>query len=380
MKNQSIFYLVLFALLPFWSTIQAQNADAEWVYFGAYTRKEGHVDGKGRGIYSAQRSGKYALGPLMLADSQAVNPSFLTLSADGRFLYAVEETGPGADSSGHLMAFAVENGRLRLLNRQSVRDHAPCYVRVDRENRFAFTANYAGSITLFPIVADGSLLPASDVQRPEGAGPTPRQTSSHPHSVVLSPDERFVYAPDLGTDKIWIFRVDAERLKLLPAATGFTAIAAGAGPRHMAFHPRLPYAYVVNELNNTVTALRWNGQTGALDTLQSFYTLPSGFSGSSFTADIHLTPDGKFLYVSNRGHDSIAGFKLDPKTGLLAFFGTYPTGGNFPRGFGISPDGKLLLAGNQNTSNLRAFRITRSGELRRLWDRAAPTPVCIRFR
>ncbi len=256
---------------------------------------------------------------------------------------------------------------------------APCYVEVDPSRRFVLTANYAGGVTFFPIAADGSLLPASDAQRPQGSGPTERQTASHPHSVKLSPDSRFAYIADLGADKIWIFKVDVKGGRLVPAETPAVTLAPGAGPRHLALSPKAPYGYVVNELNNTVTVLRRDVRSGRLDTLESIGTLPKGFSGFNYTADIHLTPDGRWLYASNRGHNSIAAFAVSPKDGLLTLIGIVPCRGEVPRGFAISPEGNLLLVGNQNSDKLTAFRIGEKGELSFIWEKKTPTPVCLRF-
>ena len=354
-------------------------ADGSSVYLGTYTRKEGHVDGKGKGIYMARRIGADSLGEIVLVGEGVVNPSFIALSEDGKFLYAVEETGPGVDTSGHLQAFAVEEGRLRPINRQSAKGFAPCYVAVDPSRRFVLTANYAGGVTFFPIAPDGSLRPASDVQWPEGSGPTERQTASHPHSVKLSPDGRFAYVADLGADKIWIFKVDIKGNRLISAETPAISLAPGAGPRHLALHPKAPFAYVVNELNNTVTVLRRDVQSGRLDTLASVTTLPEGFSGFNYTADIHLTPDGHRLYASNRGHNSLASFAVGPDDGLLTPIGIFSCRGEIPRGFSISPEGKLLLVGNQNSDNLVAFRIGEKGDLAFLWEKKTPTPVCVQF-
>ena len=385
MKKQKILYLgsIAGALLICFScgkpTGPKEAGASGSVFIGTYTRKEGHVDGKGRGVYMAQRIGADSLGEIALVGEGLANPSFIALSADGKFLYAVEETGPEVDTSGHLQAFAVEEGRLRPINRQAVRGFAPCYVEVDPSRRFVLTANYAGGVTFFPIAPDGSLLPASDVQHPQGSGPTERQLSSHPHSVKLSPDSRFAYVADLGADKIWIFEVDMKSNRLLPAETPAVALASGAGPRHLALSLVAPYAYVVNELNNTVTVMLRDLQSGTLDTLESMSTLPEGFSGFNYTADIHLSPEGRWLYVSNRGHNSIAAFAVSRDDGLLTPNGIFPCRGEVPRGFAISPEGNLLLVSNQNSDNLTAFRIGEKGELRFLWEKKTPTPVCIRF-
>ena len=349
-------------------------------FVGAYTDQIGLSGQQAKGItrLMLDSSGADRLPPR--SDSGLVNPSFLTLSADRRFLYAVEETGPdGPDSSGHLRAYAVEAGGLRLLNRQSTHGFAPCHVQTDRANRFAFVANYGGGVAMFPIGPDGSLAMASDVQRPAGKGPHPRQEGPHPHAAFLTPDERFLYVPDLGADRIYIYQIDTVAGRLIPADPAFCALRPGTGPRHLAFHPNLPFVYVIHELDNTITQLRRDAENGQLSVLSSLSTLPEGTEEASFCADIHLTPDGRYLYGSNRGHDSLVGFRIDPATGQLTLLGHTPVRGSFPRNFAIHPDGKWLLVANQKSDNIVAFRIQEDGVLAFQWERSSPVPVCIQF-
>lgn len=349
-------------------------------FVGAYTDQTGPSGQRAKGITRLvlDSSGTALLPPH--TDSGLVNPSFLTLSADRRFLYAVEETGPdGPDSTGHLRAYAVEANGLRLLNRQSTHGFAPCHVQTDRANRFAFVANYGGGVALFPIGPDGSLAMASDVQRPAGKGPHPRQDTPHPHAAFLAPDERFLYVPDLGADRIYIYQIDTVAGRLLPAEPAFCALPPGAGPRHLVFHPTLPFVYVINELDNTITQLQRDAENGHLSVLASTPTLPEGAKEASFCADIHLTPDGRYLYGSNRGHDSLVGFRIDPQTGQLSLIGHTPVRGSFPRNFAIHPDGKWLLVANQKSDNIVAYRIQDDGTLSFQWEKSSPSPVCIQF-
>lgn len=358
---------------------QQGEKDTASVWIGTYTRKEGHVDGRGLGIYRFERDTAAHILVTPVNEAKLVNPSFLTLSADRKFLYAVEETGPGVDSTGHVVAYAIENGHLRQLNRQSVRGFAPCYVSTDKKGRAVFVANYGGGIAMFPVGPDGSLALASDVQRPAGKGIHPRQDASHPHCAVLSPDEQYLYVADLGVNVIHIYKVDFVAGKLMPAAPAAVALAPAAGPRHLTFHPKLPRAYVINELNSTITTFAWNAASGRLDTLQTVSTLPSDSNTDNYCADIHLTPDGRFLYGTNRGHNSVVGFNVDAKTGLLSLIGHVSSRGDFPRNFAIDPEGKHLFVANQNSDNIVIYSIQDNGNLLYKEHFHALTPVCIQF-
>lgn len=380
--RHSVFVLCLLAGLSGCATSKEpkNTAPAFNFYTGSYTLNPGQTGNKGQGIVHFRLDTLGGVNAQTVLDASIRNPSFLTLSADGRFLYAVEETGPGTDTTGHLAAYEVGKTGLRLLNRQSTLGFAPCYVTTDRANEWAFIANYSGGIAMFPIEKNGGLLPATDAHYAQVSGLHPRQEASHPHAAVLSPDESFLYVPDLGADRIWIFRVDRAAKKLVPGSPAFYPLTPASGPRHLCFHPTLPAAYVVHELNNTITPLAWDRASGALTLLQApVSTLPSGFSGTSYCADIHCTPNGRYLYASNRGHDSLAGFAIDPVSGKLTPLGHYPTRGKFPRNFAIAPGGDWVVVANQHTDNLTAFRIAAGGELDFRWELAAPVTVCIQF-
>ncbi len=357
-----------------------QKATTLTTLVGTYTRKEGHVDGKGAGIYVFSQDSTSGSLDAVLTEGDIVNPSYLVPSKNGKFLYAVEEIGPDVDTVGHVVAYAWDGKALKKINRQSSHAFAPCHVSTDSQGRFVFVANYVGgTIAMLPIDRNGGLKPASEVIKYNGKGIHVRQDASHPHSVNLSPDERYLYVPDLGTDQINIYQIDYQNGKLIPANPAFIKMSPGAGPRHFTFHPMQPFAYVINELNNTVTAMRWNQATGALDTLQTLSNLPADFEGENTGSDIHITPNGQFLYLANRGHHSIAGFKIDVENGRLSPLGHMSTQGEVPRNFAIAPDGRFLYAANQNSDNILIFSINADGKLQYRNEVKTPTPVCIQF-
>ena len=372
--------LVAFAGCKPAKEVSAVTPAALSMYIGVYTNQTGPSGVRAAGIYRIQVDSAGKLTAPLHIDSGLINPSFVTLSADGRFLYAVEETGAeDADSTGHIRSFRVSPEGLIPINRQSTHGFYPCHVQVDRQNQFVFVANYGGGIAMYPLSPDGGVAPSSAVQYHQAKGPHPRQDASHPHSVFLNPEETFLYVPDLGADRIYIYQIDRVTGKLLPAAQPYCSVAAGAGPRHVCFHPKLPIVYVINELNSTITRLKRDSKTGQLDVLESVSTLPADFQGTSLCADIHISADGNFLYGSNRGHNSLACFTVDARSGQLTPNGHVSTQGDYPRNFAISPDGQWLLAANQKSDNLSAYRIQPNGGLDFKWSYTSPTPVCIQF-
>lgn len=357
-----------------------QKATTLTTFIGTYTRKEGHVDGKAAGIYVFNQDSLSGNLDLVFTEENIVNPSFVIPSRDGKFLYAVEEIGPDVDSVGRVIAYSWDGKQLKKINEQSSHAFAPCHLSTDNQGRYVFVANYVGGIiALLPIDENGGLKPASEVIELEGKGSHPHQDASHPHSMNLSPDERYLYMPDLGTDRIHIYEIDYENGKLIPANPAYISMRPGAGPRHFTFHPTQPFAYVINELNNTVTGMRWDKPTGKLDTFQTTANLPADFKGENTGSDIHITPNGAYLYLANRGHDSIAGFKIDEASGLLTLIGHTPTQGEVPRNFAISPDGRFLYVANQNSDNILIFSIQADGKLQYRNEVKTPTPVCIQF-
>ncbi|MGQ9575358.1 MAG: lactonase family protein [Thermoguttaceae bacterium] len=358
----------------------AIQAGTARVYIGTYTRKQS------RGIYLCQldlATGK--IGSAGLA-AEVANPSFLAIHPTRRFLYAVGELERfGGRNQGAVSAFSIDaaTGKLTLLNQQSSRGAGPCHLTVDRTGRWVLVANYGGgSVACLPIREDGRLGEATAFVQHQGSSVNPkRQQGPHAHCVNLDPANRFALVADLGLDKVLIYRFDASKGQLTPHDPAFASVRAGAGPRHFAFHPSGQYAYVINELQSTVTAFAYDAQRGSLQQLQSVSTLPPQFQGANTTAELQVHPSGRFLYGSNRGHDSIAAFAIEPATGILRFVAWEPTQGKTPRNFGIDPTGTYLLAANQDTDSIVVFRIDpESGKLRPAGHSAkVPTPVCVQI-
>lgn len=345
------------------------------VYIGTYT------SGASEGIYLLRlHTVEGRLDSIGLV-ARIENPSFLAPHPTRPLLYAVGETGDG----GTVSAFAIDrdSGRLELLNRESSVGAGPCHVVVDRAGRHAIVANYGGgSVAVLPIDAQGRLGPACAFIQHEGSSVHPqRQQGPHAHSVTLDAAGRFVFAADLGLDKIMVYRYDDARGTIESNDPPFAAIAPGAGPRHFAFHPTGRFAYVVNELDNTVTAFAYDAATGRLDTLHSVTTLPDDFKDANTTAEIRVHPSGRLVYCSNRGHDSIAAFAVDLETGRLAPLGRTATQGRTPRNFNIDPSGRFLIAANQATDTVVIFRIDPdTGGLSLAGTPVSvPTPVCVAF-
>jgi 6-phosphogluconolactonase len=348
------------------------------VYFGTYS------GGPGQGIFMAQFDP--ATGRLFDVEhaGEAVKPSFLALHPNGKFLYAVSEVDDMEGmKQGGVIAYSIDSatGKLTKLNHQPSEGTAPCYVAVHPTGDSLYVANYsAGTVAGFPIKADGTLGPATSRIQHEGSGPDKgRQDAPHAHSINLSSDGRFAYACDLGTDQVLIYGVDAKTGKLTPQQQ--VALPPGSGPRHLSFHPSGKLAFVINELSNTLTTLTVDGESGALKIASSVPTLPKGFDGKNTTAEVVVHPNGKFVYGSNRGHDSIAMFGLDPATGELSPLGFARESIDEPRNFRIDPSGKFLLVGNQNSDSIVVFAIDQESGVLTTTDAKIeiPTPVCVRF-
>lgn len=351
------------------------------LYVGTYTAKGAE------GIHALDfdtSSGRLTHDRLVAAVS---NPTFLALHPRGDRLYAVSEVRDATGRHGgavNAFAIAPETGALTLLDRQSSEGAGPCHLSVDRTGRFAFVANYhSGGVAMLPIGTDGRLDAACAVIQHHGCGPDPeRQEGPHAHSITLSPDERFAIVADLGLDKLMVYRIDWRAGRLLPHEPPFTAVAPGAGPRHLAFHPTARFAYVINELDNTMTALTWDAAQGACHVLQTLPTEPAEFAGTGYAADVQMSADGHFLYGSNRGHDSVAVFAVDDRDGTLAPRAVVPTGGAWPRNIALDPTGAFLLAANQESDSITVFRRDP------VTGHIAPTghaahvsmPVCLKFR
>lgn len=347
-----------------------------FVYVGTYTEAP---QGAGEGIYVCRfdpASG--ALTPVQAVPGLA-NPSFLAVAPGGRHLYAVVE-----GEEGQVAAFDrdPQTGGLRELNRQPSGGAAPCHVSLDASGRYALVANYtSGTLAVLPVDPDGRLRPATDVIRHEGSGPDPaRQDGPHAHMVAPAPDGRAVLATDLGTDAVWVYRLDAAAGRLVPH--GRARARAGAGPRHFAFAPDGRTVYVLNELDSTLTAYAYDGAAGTLTPRQTVPALPEGFAGENTCAQVVVAPDGRFVYGSNRGHDSVATWAVDGASGELRPAGHTPTGGATPRNVALDPTGAWLLAANQGSGTVVSFRrdpdsgaLTPTGQVAEI-----PAPVVVVFR
>jgi 6-phosphogluconolactonase len=351
------------------------------VYFGTYTGE------KSKGVYVSRLDpASGALSRPELAGETA-SPSFLAVHPSQNFLYAINEIGNfQGKESGSVSAFTIDRntGRLTALNQQPSVGRGPAHLVVDKAGRNVLVANYGGgSVAVVPIGTDGALKPPSAFIQHTGSSVDPeRQKGPHAHSINLDPANRFAYAADLGLDKVLVYRFDAEKGSLVANDPPFSQVAAGAGPRHFAIHPD-GFAYVINEMSMTVTAFRRDIEHGSLTELQTISTLPPGQAVESgfSTADVQVHPSGRFLYGSNRGHDSIVVFAIDQKSGRLTYVENRPTQGSTPRGFGIDPSGSYLLAANQRSDSVVVFRIDKQT------GRLTPTghtievgaPVCVKF-
>jgi 6-phosphogluconolactonase len=360
-----------------------------FVFAGTYTEDirfgTGAVlRGKGEGVYVyalEPESGR--LEPIAL-NSGVANPSYLCLTRDSRFLYAVNELkSHGGEATGTVSAFAVdpESKKLRLLDRRPTRGTDPCHVALNAAETHVFTSNFgSGSVVAHRRLSDGSLGEETGFVQHRGSGPDPvRQAGPHAHSLAMDPADRHALVPDLGLDRVMIYRFDPGRGRLEPADPPHFQARPGSGPRHLEFHPNGRFAYLANELASSVTAFRY--RDGVLEELETRSSLPeAGFPGNT-CADLHLAPDGKFLYASNRGHDSLAVFAVDRKSGRLRPVGHPASGGKTPRNFAIAPSGRHLLAANQDSGDIVVFaRDPATGGLTgKLGRYAIPTPACLKF-
>jgi 6-phosphogluconolactonase len=341
----SILFLLLF--ISFYAT--AQNF---YLFVGTYTTK----DSKGIYVYRFNAS-TGTTEPVSNTDS-AANPSYLAIAPNQKFVYAVNETHGGTGGKVSAYAFEKTNGKLTFINQQSTGGDDPCYVTVSQNNKWVMVANYSGgSAAAFPTDTDGSLQPYTQLMQDSGKGANAqRQEKAHLHSTVFSPAQDYLFTPDLGTDKVMIYKFNPSAQKpLTPADPPYASVSAGNGPRHFTFHPNQKFAYLMQELSGSVRAFRYNN--GKLTSIEDVPTHPAGYKGDIGSADIHISPDGKFLYASNRGdQNNIAIFSINPQTGKLKLQGYQSTLGKTPRNFVIDPTGNYLLAANQNTDNIVIFK------------------------
>jgi 6-phosphogluconolactonase len=354
-------------------------AETILVYVGTYTY------GESEGIYVYQLDPR--IGALKLASKATgvQNPSFLAIEPQQKYLYAVNETADfEGKSTGAVSAFSMDSdtGELSFINRKPSLGTHPCHVCVDKTGKYVLVANYSsGSVSVLPSKKDGSLGDATDFIQHHGSGVNPkRQEGPHAHSVTLDEANRYAFVADLGLDKVMIYKFDSSQGRLISNDEPWAKVQSGAGPRHFTFHPNGKYAYLINELSSTITAFTYDAEHGMLKEMQTVPALPKDFVGTSHCADIHITPSGKFLYGSNRGHDSIVIYAVNEATGKLTYVGHEQTQGKTPRNFAIDLPGKLLLAANQDSNTVVPFRIdgqtgklTATGKVTKV-----PTPVCLK--
>ena len=348
------------------------------VYIGAYTQSHS------TGIYVYRLDLSNGALSYLATSPPLDEPSFLVIDSNQRYLYAVNETKEFAgEATGAVSALEIDrqSGGLTLLNQQPSGGMEPCHLDIDADNRYIAVSNYgSGSVSMLPIRADGGLGPPQTVTHEGSSILSPRQDQPHAHSITIDPSNRFAVAADLGMDKILVYRLNRDDGVLEPHDQ--LAVQAGAGPRHMAFHPVGHFAYLINEIDNTINAYAYDGDAGRLQQVQSVSTLPPEFDGPSGTAEVRVHPSGKFLYGSNRGHDSIAIYAIDAGTGYLRVVDYEPTLGRHPRNFNLDPSGRFLLAANHGSDSIFSYWVDQStGEL-------TPTgygtdevgmPVCIKF-
>jgi len=353
-------------------------AQESLVLVGTYTR------GKSKGIYSYKfnaATGK--LTELGLA-AETENPSYLVIHPNRRWVFATNEVDRyEKERSGSVSAFSLDTatGKLTHLNTVSSRGQAPCHLSIDKTGKYLLAANYtSGTISIMPIGADGKLGPVRMAMQHKGGSVNPgRQKEPHAHSVNVAKNNKYAVAADLGTDELVVYRLDAKRGTLALEREPLK-LKAGLGPRHFAFHPKGKYAYAVNELGSSVTALQWEASAGLLKEIQTISTLPDGYKETSYCAEIVVHPNGKHVYASNRGHHSIAVFDVNAATGALTAKGQVKTGGEWPRNFNIDPTGQFLIAANERSDSLVVFKIGADGGLTPTGEKADPgVPVCVKF-
>ncbi len=374
-----LFSLPAMFLVPAVSPAEEPNRPMH-VYFGTYTQRDS------RGIYlSTLNTETGALTPAQLV-AECADPSFLAIHPTRPLLYAVNETGQfQGQPGGYLTAYAVnsEDGSLSELNQEASHGAAPCHLVVDPTGGHVLVANYSsGTVAVLPINDDGSLAAASCIVQHEGSSVNPqRQQGPHAHSINLDPAGQFAVVCDLGLDKVMVYRYDADAGTLTPHEPPSTSVPPGGGPRHFAFHPSGRFGYANLEITSAVQAFRYHEPTGVLYGFQTISTIPDDGPAGNSTAEIQVHPSGRFVYCSNRGHDSIAAYAVDGESGALTLVENEPTHGQMPRNFGIDPSGTFLIAANQETDNVVVFRIDE--ETGRLMPTGhslrVPMPVCVKF-
>lgn len=344
MRKISLFFLLLISLQSI--------AQERYLFAGTYT------NGKSKGIYIYKFNSDSGTLKLVSVTENVENPSYLAFHPNKKNVYSVNENGgskPGEVSS---FVFDEATGNLRFLNKQPSGGDHPCYISVDKTGKYLLVGNYSGgTLSALPIKADGSLQPFSQSVKHEGQGVNKqRQEKAHVHSTVLSPDQHFLMVPDLGIDKVVVYAFDANKQEPFIGKTDLSvSVDPGSGPRHITFHPSLPYAYLVEELSGTVRSFGYTD--GKLTEIQTISSHPADFKGQKGSADIHISPDGRFLYASNRGDaNSIAVYSIDRASGKLSLSGIQSAMGIHPRNFMIDPTGKYLLVANRDSNHIVIFK------------------------
>ncbi|MGB5236575.1 MAG: lactonase family protein [Flavobacteriaceae bacterium] len=340
-------------------------------YVGTYT------DSQSEGIYQFElhQDGNLQETGLM---AKTENPSFLTKSANGAFLLSVNEVS-NEENMGYVTSFKIEKDSLVYLDQKPTGGAHPCHITTNEDN-FVVTANYTGgNMGLLQLQSNGTLSDLLDVQQHQGQGSHPRQEGPHAHSGWFDNNGNII-SIDLGTNQLWFSIIDEKDKVFLPSVPETFTMEEGAGPRHLTFHPSQPWIYVVNELTSSVSLLKKDQVSEKYTSIQTISTLPAEYKEPNTCADIHISNDGKFVYASNRGHNSIAIYKVDPKSGMLEVMGHQATKGETPRNFSLSPDNKFLLVANQHSDNIVSYlRDQNTGLLIFIDEIPAPSPVCILF-
>jgi 6-phosphogluconolactonase len=367
----------------------SQPAPSRYVYVGTYTAPNTAPGGKqpstAKGIYVFNMDGETG-GLTQIQEFDIENPSWVTVDANATHLYATSEvtTWNGGSNNGGITAFSIDpaTGNITSIGDQPTGGAIPAHVIIDPSGKFALVANYVGATwSVLPIEADGGLGAATNVFPVTGHGPnTERQEAPHPHETLFDPAGAFVFGADLGTDRVRSWKLNTTTGMLVPNANLEDAqVASGSGPRHLSFHPSGKFVYVIDEMASSITAFSYEAEHGTFLWLQTVSTLPPDFTGTSTTAEIIVHRSGDFVYGSNRGHNSIVGFRIDQTSGRLSPIGWTPTQGEIPRGFNIDPSGRLMLVGNQNSDNVVPFRINQSSGELEATGAVTSTPVPVSF-
>lgn len=377
MPRHFVRFLCLFSIVLFTNHTRAIiHAEDQLVFVSAFAA------GKAGAIHAYQLDPESGELSLLRRTADVEHPFFLALSSDNEYLYSIHAKVFGGKEHEQVAAYKVigDSGELKLLNRRSALGTAACYLDVDSTGKTVIVANYStGSVASFPVQPDGSLGESSSFIQHRGSSVNKtRQTGPHAHCFVISPDNRYAFAADLGLDQVLCYRLDAATATLTPNRQPYVRTPPGGGPRHLTFHPNGQHVYVINELENTVTMFDYETESGMLIQRQTIATLPAGFEGTSHTADVKVTPDGRYLYGTNRGHDSIAAYRLDDD-GRLSLIAIEPSLGKGPQNLAIAAGGKLLLCANMPGKNVVVFRIDpKTGKLKSVGEPTAmPSPSCI---